>query len=181
MKKYLLASIVFISFLSLKAQSDKPKTGPVIDDYGSSFTIKKADLTLDKNKEYKVIFDIYSDNSKEGKENSLINTVARYLNMHAKQDIKLKNMKVAVILHGSATKNALNDKSYEKKYTSKNPNSELIKALKKADVEIYVCGQSFLFNGFDLDDVSDDIKVSLSALTALVEFQSNGYQIINFN
>lgn len=181
MKKIVLTTTLFMCFITLKAQSEKPKTGPVIDDYGSSYTIKKADLTLEKGKEYKVIFDVFSDNSKEGKENPLINTVARYLNMHAKQGIKAKNMKVVLVLHGSATKSALSDKAFEKKYTTKNPNSELIKALKKADVEIYVCGQSFLFNGFDLDDVSENVKVSLSALTALVAYQSNGYQIINFN
>jgi len=181
MKKYLLAVIVFISFLSLKSQSDKPKTGPIIDGYGGSYTIKKADLKLEKDKEYKVIFDIYSDNAKEGKDNPLINTVARYLNMHANQGVKLKNMKVAVILHGKVTKSALSDKAYKKKYDSKNPNTELIKALQKASVEFYVCGQSFLSSGFELDDVSENVKVSLSALTALVEYQSNGYQIINFN
>ena len=63
----------------------------------------------------------------------------------------------------------------------KNPNAELIEALQKENVEIYVCGQSFLFSKFDLDNVSENVKVSLSALTALVEYQSNGYQIINFN
>jgi intracellular sulfur oxidation DsrE/DsrF family protein len=181
MKKYLLALIVFISFFSLKAQSDKPKTGPIIDNYGTSYTIKKADLALDIEKEYKVISDVFTDNSKKGKVNPLINTVARYLNMHANQGVKSKNMKVALILHGGATKSALSDKAYQKKYNAKNPNTELIKALKKADVEIYVCGQSFLFNGFDLDDASDNVKISLSALTALVAYQSNGYQIINFN
>lgn len=181
MKKIVLTTVLFMCFILINAQSDKPKTGPIVDDYGSSYKVKKADLTLDTGKEYKVIFDVFTDNSKEGKVNPLINTVARYLNMHANQGVKAKNMKVALILHGRATKSALSDKAYEKKYATTNPNAELIKALKKADVEIYVCAQSFLFNGFNLDDVSDDIEVSLSALTALVEYQSNGYQIVNFN
>ena len=168
-------------FITIKAQSNKPKTGPIIDDYGASYSIKKADLKLKKGKVYKVIFDVYTDNSKEGKVNPLLNTVARYLNMHGQQGIKVENMKVAVILHGAATKSALSNKAYEKKYAINNPNTELIEALQQEDVEIYVCGQSFLFNKFDLDDVSENVKVSLSALTALVEYQSNGYQIINFN
>ena len=181
MKKIITTVILFMCILSVKAQAEKPKTGPIIDDYGASFAIKKADLTLEKGKEYKVIFDIYTDRSKEGKENPLLNTVARYLNIHAQQGIKAKNMKVVVILHGAATKNALSNKVYEKKYDAKNPNAELIEALRKEDVEIFVCGQSFLFSKFDLDEVSEHVKVSLSALTALVEYQSNGYQIINFN
>lgn len=181
MKKKIVITFLLISFLGLNAQTTKPKTGPIIDDYGPAFGIKKADLKLEKGKEYKVIFDVFTDKSKEGKINPLIETVARYLNMHAQQGIKLKNMKVVVILHGGATRSALSNKAYEDKYGIKNPNSLIIKELEKADVAFYVCGQSLLFNKFDIEDVSEHVKISLSALTALVEYQSNGYQIINFN
>ena len=92
MKKYTIILVLMFVIGNLNAQSIKPETGPIIDDYGASYEIKKADLTLDKNTEYKVIFDIYTDNSKEGEVNPLINTVARYVNMHAKQGVKLKNM-----------------------------------------------------------------------------------------
>ena len=51
-------------------------------------------ILFEKDKEYKVIFDVFTDNSKEGAVNPLINTVARYLNMHAQQGIKLENMNV---------------------------------------------------------------------------------------
>lgn len=181
MKKHIAIIILSLSIAKITAQTEKPTSGPIIKGFGESFEIKKADLSLDKDTEYKVIFDVFTDNAKEGGVNPLINTVARYLNMHAKQGVKLKNMKVALILHGKATKSALSDKAFEKKYNTKNPNSELIKALVDADVEIFVCGQSFLFNGFNLKDVSENVKVSLSALTALVEYQNNGFQIINFN
>ena len=90
-------------------------------------------------------------------------------------------MKVALILHGRATKSVLNTKAFKEIYKTVNPNAKLLNALNKANVEIYVCGQSYLFNKYDLKDVSDNVKVSLSALTALIEYQSNGYQIINFN
>lgn len=181
MKNYLAFIILSFTIGTSTAQSEKPITGPIIENYGAAFEIQKADLTLDKNTEYKVIFDVFTDNSKDGDVNPLINTVARYLNMHAKQGVPLKNMKVALILHGSATKSALSNVAFEKKYSTKNPNAELIEVLKNANVEVFVCGQSFLFNGFNLEDVSENVKVSLSALTALVAYQNNGYQIINFN
>ena len=181
MKKFYLLSLFFLFTCYNYAQKNEPNTGPIIKDYGSSYSIKRVDLKLDSNKKYKVIFDVFTDNSKEGKVNPLINTVARYLNMHAEQGVKLKNMKTVLILHGRATKSVLNDKAFEKKYNRQNPNSKLIKALNKADVEIFVCGQSLLFNGFELKDVSKNVKVSLSALTALIQYQENGYQLINFN
>jgi len=181
MKNHIIIFVAFLSFYTIKAQNIEPTKGPIIADFGASYQIKDTDLQLDTNKTHKVIFDVFSNNSKEGKVNPLISTVARYLNMHAQQGVKLENMKVALILHGKATKSALSNEAFREKYKTDNPNAELLKALKNANVEIYVCGQSYLFSKYDLKDVSENVKVSLSALTALVEYQSNGYQIINFN
>lgn len=173
--------IILIGLAKMNAQESGAKTGPVIDGFGKAYSIENADLQLNINKEYKVIFDIYTDNSKENEINPLLNTVARYLNMHAQQGVLKENMKVAVILHGAATKSALSNDAYQKQFETSNPNSELIQKLKNANVAIYVCGQSYLANGFKLDEKSDDVKLALSALTALVEYQTNGYQLINFN
>ena len=90
-------------------------------------------------------------------------------------------MKTVVILHGAATKSTISNEAYQNRYTISNPNAAIIEALKNANVEVYVCGQSYLANGFQLDEKSSNVKVALSALTALVEYQTNGYQIINFN
>ena len=181
MKTYIILLIVFTNLFSVKAQISEAKTGPIIEAFGKAYSIENADLQLNNNTEYKVIFDIYTDNSKKNTINPLLNTVARYLNMHAQQGVLLENMKVVVILHGAATKSALSDKAFQKKFITKNPNSNLIKELKKANVEVFVCGQSYLAKGFKQSDKSTDVKLALSALTALVEFQSNGYQLINFN
>ncbi|MBE0424924.1 MAG: DsrE family protein, partial [Lutibacter sp.] len=167
--------------LFLYAQTPNAKTGPIIDGFGKAYLIENADLRLNINTEYKVIFDIYTDNSKEDTINPLLNTVARFLNMHAQQGVLKENMKVAVILHGAATKSALSNYAYKNKFETNNPNSELIQKLKNANVELYVCGQSYFAGGYLLNDKSTDVKLALSALTALVEYQTNGYQIINFN
>ena len=113
--------------------------------------------------------------------NASINTVARFLNMHAQHDIKPENLDIILILHGDATKNVLTDKAFKREYNISNPNTVLIKALKKENVQIYVCGQSFAYKGYKKNDLSSNVKLSLSALTALVKFQSEGYQLITFN
>lgn len=165
----------------MNAQENDIKTGPIIENFGKTYQIKNPDLSLKMDTEYKVIFDIYTDNSKDNNPNPLLDTVARYLNMHAQQGILQENMKVAVILHGTATKSALSNEAYQNRFENDNPNSKLIQGLKNANVEIYVCGQSYLANGFNLNEKSADVKLSLSALTALVDYQKNGYLIINFN
>jgi intracellular sulfur oxidation DsrE/DsrF family protein len=169
------------SFSGIYAQKSETKAGPIIKKFGKVHKIKNPELNLQKDKEYKVIFDIYTDTKKEGAINPLINTVARFLNMHAQNGIPGKNMKVAFVMHGAATKNALNNEAYQDKYLKDNPNIDLIKALKKADVDIFVCGQSLKSRGFPVKGLSKNVKLSLSALTALVEYQENGFKIINFN
>ena len=179
--KKIIFLIMLICLKGMNAQEVEVKTGPIIENFGKVYQIENPDLLLKKDTEYKVIFDIYTDNSKDNDLNPLLNTVARFLNMHAQHGILAENMKVAVILHGAATKSALSDTAYQKLFSTKNPNSEIIHDLKKANVELYVCGQSYLAKGFQIDDKSANVKLALSALTALVEYQTKGYQIINFN
>ncbi|TYP99073.1 intracellular sulfur oxidation DsrE/DsrF family protein [Tenacibaculum adriaticum] len=175
--KKILFTLFLLSFSVVFSQN----AGPIIQDYGKTFTIENPDLLLKKDTLYKVIFDVYTDVEKSSEINRSIETVARFLNMHAQQGVPLENMKVVLVLHGKATKNALNDVGFEKKFGHKNPNSELLAALKKSNVSTFVCGQSFTARGYKRDDLSSNVKISLSALTALVEYQSKGYQIINFN
>lgn len=181
MKKITTLLLLISSILTVEGQHVETKMGPVIQNFGKVFQIKNPDLQLKNDKEYKVIFDIYSDRSKGEKINPLLNTVARFLNMHSQQGVSEKNMKVVVIMHGEATKNVLKNNAYQHQFHIDNPNLDLIKALKEAKVKLYVCGQSYLAQGFDLKDKSELIKLSLSALTALVKYQSDGYQLINFN
>jgi len=177
----ILSLFILIGTIFVSAQQTETKMGPILNNFGKVFQIENPDLLLKKDKEYKVIFDIYTDRSKGEKVNPLINTVARYLNMHAQQGISKENMKVIVVMHGAATNNVLSDTAYQKQFHTKNPNSSIIYALKETNVELFVCGQSYLAHGFELNDKSPNIKVALSALTALVEYQSEGYQLITFN
>jgi len=179
--KYTLSIIISICFLVSYGQSKNKKSGPIIKSFGQVYQIENIDLNLKKNKVYKVIFDVYTNSNKEGSINPLINTVARYLNMHAQNGISSDNMKVAFVMHGAAAKDALSNNAYKKEFGIDNPNAQLITALRKANVDIYVCGQSYKSRGFPIQGISKDVKLSLSALTALIEYQENGYKIINFN
>ena len=174
MKIRAILLLMFFAALSVNSQQ-------TVKDFGKVFTIEKPDLLLEKHKVYKVIFDVFKDSKKKSKKNPSIVTVARYIQMHTQQGVPADNLKIALVLHGAATKNALNDESYRKKYGKENPNSALLHALKQANVDIFVCGQSLYAKGFKEESTSKSVQVSLSALTALVHFQSEGYHQINFN
>ncbi len=181
MKYFLLFIITISCFIDGYAQEFKTKSGPVIKDFGQVYKIDKPDLLLEKNKKYKIIFDVYTDGKNNKKLNPSINTVARFLNMNAQEKIKPEDLNIVLVLHGAATKNALTDSAFNKRFKVKNPNTELIKALTKVNVRVFVCGQSYADKGYQVKDLSKNVKMSLSALTALVHFQSEGYQLITFN
>ena len=171
--------LLLIPFMALNAQ--KTAAGPVIDDFGEVYSVPDADLILTPDKTHKVIFDVYTDPGGKNDMNPLLNTVARFMNMHGQTGLTGEQMQVVVILHGAGVKNVLNDKTHEDKFRRTNPNTGLLAALHEAGVDLYVCGQSLKSRGYTKQDLADPVKVSLSAMTALVHYQEKGYQIINFN
>ena len=181
MKKYIILCFAILYITISYSQENKTVKGSVIKEFGQVYKVKNPDLLLDKNKKYKVIFDVYTDGKSNKKLNPSINTVARFLNMHELSNIKPENLDIVLVLHGTATKNALSDKAYQREFKMDNPNTLLIKALEKENVKVFVCGQSFAHKNYKRSDLSKNIKLSLSALTALIEYQSQGYQLITFN
>jgi len=74
----------------------------------------------------------------------------------------------------------ITNEAYEKKYGTKNPNQELIKALMDAGGQIIFCGQSSLSRDFPRKDLIEGVQLSLSAMTALIQLQDDNYRLIKF-
>lgn len=178
MKKFICFAVLLTSIVNYAQQ-----TGIILEKFGKVYTVEKPESAFenDNDKEYKVIFDVFTDTSNENEINPQLNAIVKYLDQSSQQGVPKENMKVVVIIHGATTKNILNNATYQKQFNKENPNSKLMHALKNADVELFVCGQSYLAQGFKLSDKYADVKLALSALTVLIEYQSEGYQLINFN
>jgi intracellular sulfur oxidation DsrE/DsrF family protein len=172
--------LIFLFLLNILVLYSQEK-GIILENTGNVYRVDNPDLEFEKNKEYKVIFDVYTDSPNIDMDNPMLKTVARYLQIHTQYGIPRENLKIAVIIHGLASKNVLSDEAYKKEFKVKNPNTNLIKALKDNDIEIFVCGQSYAGKGYEAKDKSPHVKMALSAMTALVWYQTAGYQIINFN
>lgn len=173
---FLFCSITFV----LKAQEVERKMGPVIKDFGPVFSVENPDFTTDTSKVYKVIFDIHNTPEDPVKVNQMLNTLARFLNMHAQAGVPLKNLKVAGVFHNKATHDVLNDAGYQAKYGATNPNLPLLQALEDAGAELYICGQSIGARGVDRSQIDDTVEVALSAMTVILSYQMDGYQLIKF-
>jgi intracellular sulfur oxidation DsrE/DsrF family protein len=126
----------------------------------------------------KVVFDITAD-AKPADLNKGLERVARLLNLYGSAGLKASDVKIALVMHGEATKSALEDAAYEEKFgTGKNPNLALIGELRKAGVEVFVCGQALAYKGFKESEVSDGIKVAAAALTVVINKQTDGYAYV---
>jgi intracellular sulfur oxidation DsrE/DsrF family protein len=162
-----IPTLVFV--LLAPALADEPSMGPLIRDYGPTYPIGDRDVPLREDFVYKAVFDIAND-PVEGSVNRNLVSVARFLNMHARNGVAAENMNLAVVVHGPAVKNLLSK--------ADNPNLELIAKLQEAGVDFYVCGQSLTFRGSTKDELASGVKIALSAMTMLTILQSDGYALL---
>jgi intracellular sulfur oxidation DsrE/DsrF family protein len=129
----------------------------------------------------KIVFDITADGKPE-EVNKGLESVARYLNLNAEAGLMPADVKLALVLHGGATKAALGDAAYAKHTAAKqNPNLDLIRELKACGVEVFVCGQSLARNNFAADDVTDEVSVAVSAMTVNANKQLDGYAWVSIH
>lgn len=174
--------MLFLSFTLTSNAQEKVirQTGPVIQDFGPVFTVDNPDFITDTSQVYQVIFDIHHTPDDPSKVNPMLNTLARFLNMHAQAGVPLKNLKVAGVFHNKATHDILDDEGYTAKYGVKNPNLPLLDALAEVGAELYICGQSIGARGVDRSQISEEVAVALSAMTVILAYQNQGYQLIKF-
>lgn len=172
--------LLFLFLLPLIISAQEKSTGPIIKDFGKVWAIENPDFKVDSTKTYKAVFDIMNSPESHEAVNASIETAARFLNMHAQSGVPAENLKVAVVVHNKASKDVISDEAYQKKYGTKNPNSELIKALQDAGGQIIFCGQSSVSRGFPREDLIEGVQLSLSAMTALIQLQDENYRLIKF-
>jgi intracellular sulfur oxidation DsrE/DsrF family protein len=151
------------------ALAAEPSFGPVIDGYGPTYPVDDRDVRLPEGFVYKVVFDIAQDPA-AGSVNQYLVSVARFINMHARNGVPVEEMDIAIVVHGRAVGNLLDNEE--------NPNLELLTKLQDAGVKIYVCGQSMAFAGIAGSDLTEGVQLALSAMTMLTILQSDGYALL---
>lgn len=171
MKTLLTVFGIFLANLCLA--QEKLSDGPIIKGYGEVWTV--ANPGLSPMGKHKVVFDVYYRSGDASAVNSGINSIGRFLNMHAQSGVPLDSMDLIAVVHGDALVDVMNNQYYKKKFKVDNPNSDLIKQLKEVGVKIYVCGQSMQISKYPVDKLEDGVEVSLSAMTAISLFCGQGY------
>ncbi len=178
LKAMLLISLIFICVSTpVNAQISSFKEGKVIKGFGKIAEI--ATRTPLDGREFKVAFDVASSSDK-GELNRKFDSLARFINMHVDAGVPKENIQLALVVHGKAIFDLLDDTEYEKKYGVKNPNKALLNALMKNNVNVILCGQSAVARGFQTSQLIDGVNVELSAMTAHALLQQDGYTVNPF-
>ena len=167
------------------AQSDAFHAGKVIKEYGKIAKLQGIE-TLPKNTSFKVSFDV-AKQAPMGELNRSLDSVARFINMHADAGVPLAQINLAVVIHGGAVKDMTGEKFYQsqgestdQQKLSSNANAALIAALRDQGVQFYLCGQSAAYHGVKTKDLLPGVKMSLSAMTAHALLQQQGYTLNPF-
>ncbi len=176
------ATLGFLLTLGAASASgqERPTTGPVVADFGPVFDVPAPDFPLDPEADYWAVFDVAQSSEDPAERNRRLESAARYLNMHARAGLDRSRMRVALVVHGGAGKDLLDDHAYRERYGIGNPNTALLAALHGAGVEIYLCGQTAAARGLPADQLAEPVAMALSAMTVLVSLQNQGYRLIAF-
>lgn len=153
-------------------------TGPVIGNYGGVAEVKQT-IPLSGKEQFKVVFDV-SDQGDEGKTNRRFESLARFLNMHARAGVPPAQIELALVVHGKAGFDLITNAQYREKFAVDNPNAQLLAELQKRGVQVYLCGQSAAYYGIDNSHLLPGVNMALSAMTANALLQQQGYTLNPF-
>ena len=186
LRKFITIVLVAFTFASGHAEAQEssserqhPTKGPVTGSFGPVYQVDEPDFPTRTDVTYQAVFDVGAV-PREGAVNPKIETLARFLNMHAQAGVKREDMRLALVLHGAAGRAALGNAAYRERFGTDNPDLPLLVALHETGVRIYLCGQTAAYRGFARDEMAEPVELALSAMTVLVTLQSEGYALIAF-
>lgn len=177
----LLAGLLALSLLptaALAADTGSFWQTPTIAGAGKIHPLPQAAYQPDRNATYKVVFSLTRGAEKPNEVNPGLEHVARTVNLYVWAGVPLDHLKFVAIAAGGATAIALDDAAYKKQFGVDNPNLTVIAELRKAGVDVAVCGQAMAEHHFDYGWKDSHVTLALSALTTITELQQKGYALM---
>jgi len=180
--RFTLAFVV-VAMTCLSAAQSPPWGKPqasIVPDADGYVAIPGAAVPPDKKRTYRAIFDVTRAAKEPGQILPGLNQAGSELNAFAAAGVPAKNVRVVVVFHGPAISGILDDEHYRQKFGVANPNVKVLADLRKAGVEIFVCGQNLVSDQIDPKSLSKDVTVASDALIVLMTYQNDGYALLSF-
>jgi len=179
-KMLILAGLLSMSALTVQAQTQDSGfwVTPTIQGYGKMHALPQAAYRPHADKEYKIVFALTQAAKSPSDVNPALDHVARTVNLYVSSGVPLEHLKFVAITYGAATPLALDNAHYHTKFGVDNPNLPLIAELRKAGVDVSVCGQAVAEHKFAYDWLSPSVTLALSGLTTVTTLETDGYVLM---
>ena len=176
--EFIRISKIFISIIIISNYTNAQEwETPIIKGYGEVKYFDQAASQLNKQLEYKLIFDIKSNQVKNGVNKGLW-TIARTLNLFELSGIPSKKIEIVASIHGEATFITLNSNAYQDKFGRDNPNSNIIQQLKDSGVKLYVCSQATSSRNINNGDLNMNVIPAMSGIAVLSNHLLQGFTLM---
>lgn len=103
---------------------------------------------------------------------------AQFLRLIESNGVPRSNIKLAIIVHGTATQSLLNNATYRARTGADNGSIALLTALHEAGVQIIVCGEALISRDVPRGQLLPFVKVATTATSANAILSAQGYQVI---
>lgn len=153
---------------------------PAVPEADGYVAIPKVAVAPEPGAVYRAIFDATRAASGPTQLLPALNMAGSELNALEASGVPLANAKFAIVFHGSTIDGLLDETHYRAKYRVGNPNLAAIAELKKAGVELFICGQELAAHDVDLATLTPDVMVASDALIVLMTYHDRGYAILSF-
>ncbi|MFT9089470.1 MAG: DsrE family protein [Gluconacetobacter sp.] len=151
----------------------------VVPAYGAVHAADGLANRPDPSLRYRVAFDTTRAPADPEQINPALERIARFMNLLAAEGVHPKAGDVVAIVYGAAAPSILSDAAYRARFGRDNPNTALLRALRKAGVSIDVCSYALSGQKIARDAVADGIQVDLSAMVTLANLQLRGWAVIS--
>lgn len=178
MRHSFIVVLCFMICCSAFSQTNSPS--PIIPEADGFIVIKDAKMQPDKNKIYKAVYDATKVSRDSTKILPALNNAGAVLNDLGVCGIPVNHAKFVIVFHGASVDGIRDNQHYKEKYGIDNPNLKVLTELKKAGVQLFVCGQYLLGENIDFKTISPDVSIASDALIVLLTFQNEGYALMNF-
>ena len=176
--------LITSGLLVLRAAAQAPlpgqqMSGPVVQSTGMSFKVDDPTFTIPAGHVFKAFFVINAGGGDTVKVNEQVMTIARYFNLHARNGVAAERVKAAAVFHGNGWPALLNDSAFAARFGGKpNPSRRLVEELLQSGATLVLCGQTAGNRGIHREELLPGVKVAISAMSATVFLQSEGYQLV---
>lgn len=153
---------------------------PAIADAFGYVAIPHAPLPPDSKRAYRAIFDAQFGVDDPTKPLNVLNMVGAVLNALSAVHAPAHKSRFVIVFHDDAIDGILDETHYKAKFGVSNPNLKLLDELKRAGVELFVCGQNLSFAHIDPHTLTPLVAIASSAVFVLMSYQNDGYALMTY-